>query len=510
MKQIIHIFRKDVRHLWREIAASLALLAIYVWSEPATWGYPETARSSIAAFLTELLPISWWLLVVRVVQDESLVGDRQFWVTRPYEWKKLLAAKVLFIAAFVNVPLLIAQLSLLWLGGFPPTLARVTGILWMQLMWALVLLVLATLAAVTTGIGQMTLVMLGIGAYVALFSFLSDLLPQGVPRAEGIPNALVYAVPLAMCAGIAVWQYARRQTATARLALVGTALTPFLIGAATPHRFLLDRAYPEPAAMQLAPAQISFIPMNTPGNRSIYWQGTTRPEGLVVIQPELHVTGLAAHSMLLADGNRVEIEGPGGFRWDSGWGPDRLRLHDQEYFRFSIMLEPALYERVKEVPVKLRISFAMTDFDTQETHEIDVSEDEFPVKNLGLCGLSNHRWDITCRYALRLPGYIAATSATQSTCPGADRVGSSEGAKNEIWQPAYESGPAEFGITPVHTINISMMNGTNKPLLCAGTPVRFTFPRETGRARTSVEIDGIQLSDYRRRDDTGVPAGTAR
>jgi hypothetical protein len=30
MKQVIHIFRKDVRHLWKEIAASLALLAIYV------------------------------------------------------------------------------------------------------------------------------------------------------------------------------------------------------------------------------------------------------------------------------------------------------------------------------------------------------------------------------------------------------------------------------------------------------------------------------------------------
>lgn len=517
MKQIIHIFRKDVRHLWREISLSLVLVAIYVWSEPATWLSGAVAsglsglatRVSIAGLLTELLPISWWLLVVRAVQDEALVGDRQFWVTRPYEWKKLLTAKVLFIAAFVSAPLLLAQLSLLWLAGFPPSLAQVPGILWMQLMWALVLLVLATLAAVTTGVGQMALVMLGIGAYFGVSSYLSDLLPRGVPRAEGIPDALAFAVPLGLCAAIAVWQYARRRTAKARMALVGAALTPFLISAATPHRFLVNRAYPEPASAQLAPVQLSFVPVNTRTPRSVF---TTSPntdkQTLIVLQPELHVTGVAAHSMLVADGNRVEIEGPDGFRWDSGWGPDRLQFHDLAYFRYTFMLERTMYDRMKDVPVKLRISFALTDFDTQETQDVAVSNNEFAVNNLGLCGLLNHSWDITCRYALRRPGYIAAASASQSTCPGVDRAQTSEGAKSEIWQPAYQSGLAEFGISPVHTINISMMNGTNKPLLCAGTPVTFTFPREIGRARTSVEVDGIRLSDYRQSDDTSVPAGT--
>jgi hypothetical protein len=71
MKQVIHIFRKDVRHLWKEIAVSLTLLAVYVWSEPATWFSGAAAsglsglatRSSIAELVTELLPISWWLLV---------------------------------------------------------------------------------------------------------------------------------------------------------------------------------------------------------------------------------------------------------------------------------------------------------------------------------------------------------------------------------------------------------------------------------------------------------------
>lgn len=506
MRQVIHIFRKDVRHLWREIAASLALLAIYVWSEPETWVSAATTRASIAGLFTELLPISWWLLAVRVVQDEALVGDRQFWVTRPYEWTKLLAAKVLFIAAFISFPLLLAQLGLLWLAGFPPSSAHVPGILWMQLMWALILLAIATLAAVTAGVGQMALVMLGIGAYFALSSYLSDLLPRGVPRAERIPDVLAFAVPLGLCAGIAVWQYARRRTAKARLALVGAALTPFLIGAATPHRFLLDRAYPEPTSTQLAPVQISFAPVNTRTPKGVFRQSPNKDKKtLIVLQAELHATGIGAHSMVVADGNRVEIEGPNGFRWDSGWGWDRTRFRDRAYFPYTLMLEPALYERIKDIPVKLRISFAVADFDTQETRDVVVSEDEFAVKNLGLCTFANNNWSIGCRYPLHHPGYIVETSALESTCPGVDKA-QPEGAKTEIWQPE-EGWPAEFGISPVHTINTSIMIA-NKPLLCPGTPVTFTFPRETGRTRTSAEINGIRLSDYRQSDDTLVSPGT--
>ena len=62
--------------------------------------------------------IGWFLLIVRVVHEEVLASDRQFWVTRPYEWKKLLAAKVLFLVVFVNLPLFIVQMVLLSKAGF--------------------------------------------------------------------------------------------------------------------------------------------------------------------------------------------------------------------------------------------------------------------------------------------------------------------------------------------------------------------------------------------------------
>src|SRR5205814_2563869 len=74
-----------------------------------------------AGCLVVLVPISWWLLIARLVHGERLVGNTQFWLTRPYEWPKFLAAKLLFLAAFLYLPFFIAQCVLLAEGGFNPT-----------------------------------------------------------------------------------------------------------------------------------------------------------------------------------------------------------------------------------------------------------------------------------------------------------------------------------------------------------------------------------------------------
>src|SRR5271154_7007349 len=99
MEQILNIFRKDLRRFWREIAVSLAFLAVCTWSEAHYWTESPSWDSAFrnSGLLTALVFISWWFLITRAIQGESLVGDKQFWVTRPYEWKKLLAAKVLLL-----------------------------------------------------------------------------------------------------------------------------------------------------------------------------------------------------------------------------------------------------------------------------------------------------------------------------------------------------------------------------------------------------------------------------
>src|SRR6202165_4000874 len=177
MKQIFNIFQKDLRRYWREIAASVALLAAYAWYDVKGWsGESGVAPSGtiggfvdqqfLSGLVTVLLPVAWAFLIVRLVQGDSLVGDRQFWITRPYEWKKLLASKVLFVALTINVPLLIADVVLLAKAGFPPS-HYLAGLLWMQLLIALILILpIATLATVTATVVQMILAILVVALYM--------------------------------------------------------------------------------------------------------------------------------------------------------------------------------------------------------------------------------------------------------------------------------------------------------------------------------------------------------
>ena len=130
MRQILHIFRKDLRHFWPEILLSLFITAAYAWVYPYQWQQAELASSVgihldlhhlqlLANTITALLPVSWLVLMARVIHDENLIGARQFWLTRPYDWRKLLSAKLLFVAVFLFGPYLIAQCVLLHRAGFP-------------------------------------------------------------------------------------------------------------------------------------------------------------------------------------------------------------------------------------------------------------------------------------------------------------------------------------------------------------------------------------------------------
>src|SRR5258708_37860070 len=104
MKQILNIFRKDLRRFWREIAVSVALLATYSWNDARGWagernvGYAGIgcliSYQLLSGLVVVLVPTAWTFLVARVVQGEARVGDRQFWVSGPCDWQRLLAATV--------------------------------------------------------------------------------------------------------------------------------------------------------------------------------------------------------------------------------------------------------------------------------------------------------------------------------------------------------------------------------------------------------------------------------
>jgi hypothetical protein len=228
MKQILHIFAKDSRHFWPEVLISLALVGALVWVYPSTWlsqnGLYTVAGGAflpgmleaglLAGLLTVLIPVSWWLLIARVIHAEALVGDCQFWVTRPYEWKKLLGAKVLFLAVFLYLPLLIAQCLLLFRAGFHP-LSFVPGLLFnLLLITAVIVLPLLAITTVTATFARVTLTLLAglvcfIG-YVAISLYFSG--------GASIPYSDHLSMPLALCfcGMVVVLQYAARRVWVSR------------------------------------------------------------------------------------------------------------------------------------------------------------------------------------------------------------------------------------------------------------------------------------------------------
>ena len=212
MKQILHIFSKDVRRLWIEILLSLVVIALFVWVIPKGWLsgpiWVLNPYQQIAGLVDLLLPVSWGLLIARLIHGEVLVGDRQFWITRPYEWPKLLAAKALFVALFVYLPFLLMGVAILLEAGFNP-LSYTPGLLYRLFLISLVFFHLGP-AAVTSNLVRMVLTLLGVCAAIVILGRACSLTSAGTtdlwgfrpPLMEGSPPLQLsfwYVVPSWCC-----------------------------------------------------------------------------------------------------------------------------------------------------------------------------------------------------------------------------------------------------------------------------------------------------------------------
>ena len=230
MRQTLHIFRKDVRHCWPYIAGVLAVMVANAWLL-AGWFPLRAPHGETVTPLAIMIGLSCWLATAAAVHGESLAGDRQFWITRPYSWKSLLAAKLLFLAAFIGLPVFASDCVVLFASGFNP-LPLIPGLLLRQC-WLAAFLVLPFLIAVLTR-SVRNFALAGMLFYVGLTlatAYYSSPAFQGLSRAE--PSCIwIIAQWLLPVAGLALaaWHYSRRRTVLARGLAIGLAvLTPFWV-----------------------------------------------------------------------------------------------------------------------------------------------------------------------------------------------------------------------------------------------------------------------------------------
>lgn len=507
MDQVLHVFRKDIRRHWREIVLSIAILTAFAWSEPSQWmppRSPETAlRMLLHQWLTPMVAIGWLFLIVRVVHGESLVGDRQFWVTRPYRWKKLLTAKAMFIAVFINLPLLVVQMSLLWKGGFAPA-RYVRGLLWMQCLWLMLLILpMTTLSAVTSGLGQTVLVVLGVLLSLIGIAALSSVTPDiGLPIAQRIPEWFQPTILLGACVVVILWQYGWRRTLPSRLLLAVAAGIVLVTMTLTPHRSFDAHAYAQISSGQPLPVQLGFDPA-----KSTAVGGAQMEKNKVYVQIPLLVSQIERGSVVAIDGMIVEIETPDGLHWNSGWfRSSSFLLPAQTHADASLAVDKPFFDQVKSRSAKIHISFALTAFQSQETRRITLGGGEFTAPGNAWCSLYPEISGLQCRSPLRRPFLLVTTLSEESTCPlqeheKAATPGTIFSALN--WNGG--AARAEFGISPVETFSLPFSRGwrTNeesRARLCPGTPLVFGLQKESQRSLSELTIDGIRLIDYQPKD----------
>jgi hypothetical protein len=476
MKLTFHIFRKDVRYLWREIAVSLAFLIACAWSIPYQWAdlgtyfTSATGPSALASsggfwahLLVVLLPVSWLFMIVRAIQCDSLVGDRQFWITRPYDGRQLLAAKCLFVLAFVNLPLLILDLYLLVRAGFTPT-HHLVGLLRMQLSLTLILVIpIAALATVTTTVVQLLLASLVIILYLAGASFQSWHYPLPFPASEFadpglLSRILLIATPLAII-GL---QYARRRTTFARSLILVPNLGLALITLLAPNQTLIDRQYPALKAGDEPPIQ--FLSGKNLGTWTAFKEfGITLP---------LQISRTDPDSFLVLKGSHVVVDGRNGVHWDAGWtSMNEMRfLPGQNLTNVSFALPKNLYQQFRESEVKLRVTVAFTYFRDANSRAFVVPSGAFTLPEGGRCSAwpndsqktYGRQHLLLCLAPLHRPKSLhLRLKLSESTCPlpeGSSTI--SDDATGALWIQSADS-PAELGINPVEPFEIMLSTYTN-------------------------------------------------
>lgn len=518
MKQIFAIFLKDARRLWPEILASLAMVAALVYSYPHGWrsasyGHAVSFRplglfshttDLWASWLLVLVPVSWLILIARMVHTEKLVGNTQFWLTRPYEWPKFLAAKLLFLACFLYVPFVLAQCMLLYEAGFQP-FSYMAG-LHLNLLYVTFILVLPFLAisTLTPSFGKLTLVLLGIILFIAAITIAYSALPSdltfgGASRLSGMLSAALFT---GGCGAVVLVQYARRRTHLAWLLIGATALLLAIVALVDPDRWLMGSYYPVYASNNGVPLQLGLL-NNSQAQPSV---SGAAEKGDVVVTLPIQILGIPDNDTVVPVALKASIQSSSGARWQSQWQSTyngRLLPGASDtlvYFR----MRRAVYDQFKSTSITLSLAVAVDEAKATTSNQLSLQVADFSVPGVGICRLPPQigffPGFINCRSAMRLPPLTYVTGRwVEGDCPA--RPADDGTILGSGWVGTLDDDPAQFGITSVWQSTVSLTNSgyehrydEKKPQrhLCPGSKLTFTSYRQV-----SSEQLNLTLTDFR-------------
>ena len=481
MRQVLHIFRKDCRQFWPEILASLLITALFVWVYPYQWVSPEDPRfidghrlldlhhlQILANVITGLLPLSWFILVARVVHAENLIGNRQFWVTRPYRWQKLLAEKFLFLLAFLYVPFAIAQLALLARAGFVP-LHYLPGLFFnLLLLTGICVLPFLSFAAVVSSLLRMFLVLLAMCAIAGVIAFFAtsshtDSSSLQIPYSDRISIPLA----LAFCSAALVTQYSGRRLWLARALLIA-GIVSITLEASNPFESMMFEHYFPPFN---AAVDGPFHPViSSEDQRAV---SLSYPDAKsVALQLTVTIPGLSRGQSVSVDDSTVTLDAADGTHITTPWKPvyNQLALVGEPDVSFDTTLDRAVFDRIRSKPIKASITLAVTELKADLAKDVVLKADgDFVIPGVGLCSFAPpvefSGASLNCKLPWHQP-YLTHVSAPVSSKPCDQPSRQDESSQRfSDWIGALDQDPADFGLTPVWSATIPF----------SGTGMYYTF-----------------------------------
>jgi hypothetical protein len=471
MRQALHIFKKDFHGLRYEVSLMWAVTVAFAALDI------RRRRGPIDSWEAEMLMVLIAaVLIGRLILAEAIPGDRQFWITRPYRWKSLLGAKLLFIAAFVNLPIFLAQLFIVALDGFP-LVPSLPGLFWSQfLLFAFILLPIAAVGAVSRNLASFifyAVVLLAIGAVIQ------------VARLEGVGwvvDSVALVSLLAIAGPVLYLQYKRRRTDISRwFALGGIALAG--IG-------ILAMPWPMALAVQSRLSKQPSLAASVhvalgPSPAQIGWPAEKRPDGALYIP--IVVQGIPPGTEVRTDALAISLQEPGGRTTTvNPFACADVTQHSESagvVLRPVCRADPEFVKSNRDKLVTLRASVYLTLFGNAKSTTLPLTDEPTYTSDGLECYTDNVRaeWDVYCRSAFRWPGRLIYAKLGHT-------------AANSFQQAvSYSPFPADLNINPIETRWASAYAAGPAPNV---RDVTIIVEEPLAHMRRDLEARGVRLSDF--------------
>lgn len=507
--QALHILKKDLRNNRNLILFALLPVFAEIWIAPYQWGIPLVGNGwnaadilrSVGLLLLVIIVICWMILIARVVHAESLIGDRQLWLTRPYNRISLLGAKLLFVLLTISLPFLMLHAILLAEAGFSPWRWLPQLLLNGAALFVGPLLILIAIATITSTLQRSIFVFLGLLLLLLLSIPIALVTGIGIDPMPLHLGAFVNSVNqiaaiLFCCVPIFV-QYRYRKTALAASLLVAGIVISVMLPIANLQRFAVDRNYLPISATDAAGYKFEYDASRA---LSYYTSPPNSPFDLRVFMIPMHFKNRAPEYGMHLDGIRYTLESADGRRWQSNWKKSWGEpLIDENATNLLLQIPAWVYNRFAAHPIKVRIELAISEVkaDAPRGYTLSKPFEEFSVPEVGYCvsepnfGSQGHA--VICRTPYNRAPLMLARSALFSSqrCSEADRRPDSEGMS---WIGSLSPSESTFQMLPVEYPSFPIPHSAVPyPILCPGTPVTFTPYHLVRQIQTAIVIDSYDL-----------------